>query len=246
MKEEFYSDETDEIIPPKKSVLFTYYFALILFGAAFGYFFITWIFLGIKLIIALICLLVTVKLAIDSVKIRKLRKKASLPRLITKVLSAAIVVSFMNAIPHGFKSASAWRYSYQIRHVQNIRANGYAECFPDKLPENISDYSLRYLPSFAQGAGHFSVCFTAPNEYISECMNKYSKSALKCSALTENTGDITKADDIPFYKNSSFWEGFESSATVFIISTNDNFNHPKCSAVIIDKGNGRIEFSQLG
>ena len=175
-------------------------------------------------------------------------------------IAVTIILFFLLTAAKGFHSTTKWKYNAQRKYV-DLMHNGHSDCFPDKLPDDISDYSIEYLPSFLQGTGHFRVHFKTSTEQIARYENEYSAQAIytiplsdfndsrrvqvkeispKASATYE--GDSTL--DVSY--DNKFWEGHENNSTVYFISAVHNWNHPHSGAVIINKTEKMVEFTHLG
>ena len=171
----------------------------------------------------------------------------------------AFIVGFMFLLPGAFSSKTAWRYRAQLKYVDIIR-NGSFDCFPDKLPEEISDYKIEYFPSIMQGTGHFRVHFKTSAQQLEQYEKEYSAQALYTISLVDfkGTWDIQVDEVNPkatvYYSDKSlevaydkyFWAGHEKDATVYVVSAVHYWNHPHSGAVIINKAENMIEFTHLG
>lgn len=173
---------------------------------------------------------------------------------------AFVFVSAISLYSFGFSSKSKWKYNAQRKYVDRMH-NGRSDCFPDELPEDISDYSIEYMPSIMQGTGHFRVHFRTSPQQLEEYEKTYSAQALYTIPL-ENFGgnfdvgvkefapgaEVKFEDDqsLSVAYNREFWEGHDKDATVYVVSAVHNWNHPHSGAVIINKAEGMVEFTHLG
>ena len=163
--------------------------------------------------------------------------------------------------PSGFESKVEWRYKWQVKFVTDIQKNGHADCFPDKLPNDASDYHMDYAPSFWQGTGHFCVRFKTSLQQLEQYEKEYSSQALYTIPLEDFKGmwDIQVEEINPkaivshgsdkslmVEYDKEFWAGHEKGATVYVVSAVHNWNHPHSSAVIINKKDKMVEFTHLG
>ena len=169
------------------------------------------------------------------------------------------ILFFQSIFFLGFSSDTPWRYNFQKLYV--IFRNNYEfRVAPEKLPDDISDYSMEYLPSIMQGTGHSSVRFKASHDVIKAYEEEYSAKAIYTYPYSEfeygysisvdevNPKASAKWEDdksLYIYSDSDFWSE-STSATVYVISAVHNWNHPHSSAVIIDSEKNMIEFAQLG
>ena len=171
----------------------------------------------------------------------------------------AFIVSCVFYLPGAFASETAWRYRFQMKYVDIMR-NGSFDCFPDKLPGEISDYRIEYLPSMMQGTGHFRVHFKTSAQQLERYEKEYSAQALYTVPLEDFKGnwDIQVDEVNPkatvYYGDKSlevaydkyFWAGHEKDAAVYVVSAVHYWNHPHSGAVIINKAENMIEFTHLG
>lgn len=167
------------------------------------------------------------------------------------------ILFFQSIFFLGFSSDTPWRYNFQKSYI--IFRNNYKfRVAPEKLPDDISDYSMEYLPSIMQGTGHSSVCFKASQDVIKAYEEEYSAKAIYTYPYSEfEYGHLTvdevspkaesKYEDrgLDIYSDTDFWAE-STSATVYITSATHNWNHPHSTAVIIDSEKNMIEFAQLG
>lgn len=168
------------------------------------------------------------------------------------------ILFFQSIFFLGFSSDTPWRYNFQKSYI--IFRNNYEfRVAPEKLPDDISDYSMEYLPSIMQGTGHSSVRFKASQDVIKAYEEEYSAKAIYTYPLSvfqdgsidveqvSPKADIGMTDDksLLVYRDTDFWSE-STSATVYVISATHNWNHPHSTAVIIDNEKNMIEFAQLG
>lgn len=168
------------------------------------------------------------------------------------------ILFFQSIFFLGFSSDTPWKYNFQKLYV--IFRNNYEfKVAPEKLPDDINDYSMEYLPSIMQGTGHSSVRFKASQDVIKAYEEEYSAKAIYTYPLSVfDEGHITVEKVSPkaaigmtddkslfIYRDTDFWEG-NTTATVYVISATHNWNHPHSTAVIIDSEKNMIEFAQLG
>lgn len=191
--------------------------------------------------------------------IRKGRKKGFGLALFGNIFWA-FIVSIMFLLPSPFSSQMAWRYGFQLKYVDMMN-NGSFDCFPDKLPEEISDYKIEYLPSMMQGTGHFRIHFKTSAQQIEQYENEYSAQAIYTIPLADFNGQWHKElkevssqaetvfegdNSLEVAYDESFWEGCEDHATVYVISAVHYWNHPHSGAVIINRAENMIEYTHLG
>lgn len=185
----------------------------------------------------------------------------------SKVFYTLLVVIFgLGNVPMGMQSQSLWKYPAQktlLNFYSNIRE---PDWFPDFRSDVESGFEFDYAPSVMQGTGHYSVYFKAADETVTKYISRYENEALFSFTLDEfrdgriYDGHITQLDkekdknaSMSFYQGRHY-SGIEYGkpeedvlgAVVYVLETNYDFNHPKTSAVIIDKDNKTIFLSQLG
>ena len=169
------------------------------------------------------------------------------------------ILFFQSIFFLGFSSDTPWRYNFQKSYI--IFRNNYEfRVAPEKLPDDISDYSMEYLPSIMQGTGHSSVRFKASQDVIKAYEEEYSAKAIYTYPYSEfeyghsiyveevsPKASATWEDDksLDIYSDTDFWAE-STSATVYVTSAVHNWNHPHSTAVIIDSEKNMIEFAQLG
>ncbi len=154
-------------------------------------------------------------------------------------------------------SHSPYKYNLQ-RELIDVYNRASSKDFPDKLPEDTSDYEFDYLPSMMQGTGHCSARFSSSAEVIEYYESEYAPQAIYTIPLSSFEHGTTVVSSVsPKAKQSiendnsldvwidrDFWA--DTEATVYVLSAVHNWNHPHSSAVIISKDHTRIQFTQLG
>lgn len=168
------------------------------------------------------------------------------------------ILFFQSIFFLGFSSDTPWRYNFQKSYI--IFRNNYEfRVAPEKLPDEMNDYRLDYMPSVLQGTGHSSVRFKASQDVIKAYEEEYSAKAIYTYPLSvfqdgsidveqvSPKADIGIQDDksLLVYRDTDFWSE-STSATVYVTSATHNWNHPHSTAVIIDSEKNMIEFAQLG
>lgn len=167
-----------------------------------------------------------------------------------------IFILYLYAFPASFSGVFKWQYPIQKQYIKAIHGLDTSGFFPDTLPDNAEDFKTEFFPSIMQGAGHYFISFTLPDEYCSEIIqNAAENSVMTVSAVnaadnsySEEETALIKALGKDEYSVLSVYipEEFQSSesALVYIYTSNFNFNHPHTEALIAD-GN-RICYSRLG
>ena len=173
----------------------------------------------------------------------------------------AMYLGFCWLFPSSFYSKTQWRYKYQVIYVTDIRKNGHADCFPDELPSELSDYRIDYAPSIWQGTGHFRVHFKTSAKQLEQYEKEYSTQAIYTIPVSDFNGmwdtqvkeispkaGVSHGDDksLMVTYDQDYWAGHEKDATVYVVSAVHNWNHPHSGAVIINKTDKMVEFTHLG
>lgn len=171
-----------------------------------------------------------------------------------------LMMFIISGMPGSFSSHLPAKFKAQVKYVESLH-NGHSDCFPDKLPDDIEDYSIDYMPSIMQGTGHFRVRFRTSAEQIEKYEKEYSEKAIYTIPLKDFGGksiinvqefspeaEVSYEDDksLDVAYSQTFWEGHENGATVYVASAVHNWNHPHSGAVIINRSECMIEFTQLG
>ena len=92
-----------------------------------------------------------------------------------------------------------------------------------------------------QGAGYYDIRFVSSPEFASRNASKYSVDIDEANIIPLAECDL---DALVLRVDEDFFAG--TSAVVYVLNTNKDWNHPQSSAVIIDTDSGKIEFSQYG
>lgn len=196
--------------------------------------------------------------AFNLIMVLKCAEKIHVAVSIVLTVIFVTILFFQSIFFLGFSSDTPWKYNFQKLYV--IFRNNYEfKVAPEKLPDDISDYSMEYLPSIMQGTGHSSVRFKASQDVIKAYEEEYSAKAIYTYPLSvfqdgsidveqvSPKADIGIKDDksLLVYRDTDFWSE-STSATVYVTSATHNWNHPHSTAVIIDSEKNMIEFAQLG
>lgn len=174
---------------------------------------------------------------------------------------------FMFFAPVGLCSEKAWQYNLQRLYVGMYPYIDGAHWIPAVEDEVQGDFRFEYMASILQGTGHYCVSFTATPEAIEKYDAFFSEQAKYTMIPTaeqvlwnldhvvpeeyrdrfEMSGGYE--DQINIYLDYGFWGSGDvpsDDMKVYVIDGVLNTNHPRSSVVIIDKGNRKIQFSQLG
>lgn len=186
-----------------------------------------------------------------------------------KIIFTVIVAVFgLGTAPTEIYSKSLWKYPFQkalISCYQNIRE---PDWFPDFYDDVKGEYEFDYIPSIMQGTGHYSVFFETDEQTRKSYEESFAQKAKFTFTIEEyQTGKIydghipeldkekeqNKNVSLTFYMGSHYSDaaygkvkGEALDDTVYILSSNLDFNHPDTSAVVIDNDNNTVFLTQLG
>lgn len=167
--------------------------------------------------------------------------KLSVSFLIVFVLSTL----FWGQIHMPIRVTSRWQYPMALKYAYRFQT--VSTFLPEELPTSAKDVRYDFFPSFLQADGHVCVEFTADEDYVKELSNRLETEAMYVINYRDldslNATLYTEESD---YKKITLWEGSfgkeHPDATVYIIDTNYDWNHPRFKAVFID--GSHVFFSQ--
>ena len=173
-----------------------------------------------------------------------------------------IIVTFIFALcscfcfpPFQTSSDLKWKYPFQKSFIKLYHNIQEPDWFSDFLGDVRGDYRFDYMPTILQGTGHYSVRFVTDREIAERYASKLAETAVHIVRLDDNyNGSFHVENETPenyddsfyIYKDEEFWNDASSSAKVYVLYTDYDWNHPDTSAVLIDPETGKVEFSQLG
>ena len=213
-----------------------------------------WIFVGIFPAMALLCLPWMVIIIFSML----VKRQSGYVLMILFNIGYLIFICGMFSFPQGFKAETTWRYKFQHKYVE--RHNKLlTECMPEKLPDGVSDYRIDYLPHFLQGPGHFSIRFKTDTEQLDKYEAEYSGKALYTFSLSDYISNSFKIQEfnpnaivseqndttLELSYDRGFWEDHAEQATVYVVSATHNWNHPQSGAIIINKTDKMVEFTNF-
>lgn len=185
---------------------------------------------------------------------------AKKPPVKTDVIIQIVIIAVFTLIhfstpPIMVFSSLPWQYPVQSAYIglyHNIKEPWFFPVYINKYAEK--PYSFDYQPSIMQGAGHYSVTFNLSAYSGGDMLlteEQYSKNSILAIPLKDypDNGHEVKLSDGTEGTVLVFVDDLMKEcpdAVIYVLDTNYNFNHPRTSAVIIDKNNDMIEFSQLG
>ena len=192
-------------------------------------------------IISFLALLITSAIMLVIVAPKFFKKR---PSLFAASLTCLIILT-VNALCWSIffpplKISTKWQYPIALSYVFGSPSK--SKLLPKELPESAEDVRFEFMPSFLQGTGHVSVGFTADDGYIQNLKVKLAKESMHITEHSElgELNDSLPSEDSDYggYKYISLWEGNirdeHPDATIYILYTNYNWNHPSSKAVFID------------
>ena len=180
------------------------------------------------------------------------KKDESAKRIIIVPLLAA--VTFFWTAPLFVARSGAWRYGMIRDIVESRHTVGDISWFPEELPEDVSDYRLQYLPTIAQGDGHFSIRYKSPEDavkwaefgrqrsgtvYAGIVINEY---GLWCTRSPEAPEALIEID-LPFPKDDSFWEDSLEGTVIYVLYDNGDQHRHRADLVIVNESQGMVQLS---
>ena len=189
----------------------------------------------------LIALLITIFILLLITLPKFFRKR---PSLFTASLVCLIILTvsamFWSIFHAPFIIKTKWQYPAALTYVYG--SVNKSTVLPQKLPESAENINCEFLPTMLQGSGHMCVEFTADDSYIQNLKDELKSDSMyivKYCELGELNASLPAEDsDYGGFKEISLWEGSftkeHPDATVYIIYTNYNWNHPRSKAVFID------------
>lgn len=142
--------------------------------------------------------------------------------------------------PVALKSPFKQQYPFQSRFLSVYRY-GEPDWFPDFRKDVRSDYCFEFLPSIMQGTGFYTVHFVTTPDRAAEYTEQFSDAGAEAVSLPECLADFDSAVHV----NEDFFPE-PDAATVYVIDSNRNRNHPHSKTVTVDPGSGRVEITQYG
>lgn len=234
---------------------------------------ILWIFIAIIWLLCLIGFLLTsaVKFIVAAIistilciieVVGNRKKEPKKGSVVSAILVILLVMAFQFSMPPLMISSNmVWQYPFQTAFVgiyQNIKE---PDWFPDFTKEVEDEYQFDYVPSVMQGTGYYSVRFVTDSQCAKAYATQYEEQAIYKIPLREYSDgyrieneslseqDDTDGSTFMVSMDEEFWAGYwnsESTAMIYVLESNFDWNHPRSSVVIIDTANGKIQFIQEG
>lgn len=177
-----------------------------------------------------------------------------------RIFATVIVTYFgIGMAPMHINSNSLWKYPYQRTYIGIY--NTTPEWFPDFKDDVKGEFEFDYMPSVMQGTGHYAVYFETDSETAERYTRIFSEKAAYSFSYYDYIdgaiyeGSIPQLDIMENHTNGiSFYLGDkysdkevpETDVYIYVLEANLNSNHPRTSAVFIDKDKNTILLSQLG
>lgn len=129
-----------------------------------------------------------------------------------------------------------WQYPFAYSYSYGRSTDVF---LPRQLPASAKNIHFEFIPTVMQGSGWISVEFTADEAYVKDLEERFkdSKYVVKIKDLGKLNQEIDETD--PTFGTITL-QGEEEmaekhpDATVYIVYSNGNFNHPRSKAVFID------------
>ncbi|MBO7451598.1 MAG: hypothetical protein J6U54_14625 [Clostridiales bacterium] len=170
-------------------------------------------------------------------------KKKKIPLFVCSIIFTTLFVFnvlFWGLFHMPVSTNRKWQYPFAMKYTYD--SDKAPEFIPAKLPDSADDFHFEFLPTILQGTGHVGVSFTADESYINELKAKLEGEAMYVVDY-DKLGDLNASldsdeSDYGGYKYIALWEynvpDEHPNATVYILDTNYNWNHPHSKAVFID------------
>lgn len=129
---------------------------------------------------------------------------------------------------------TSWQYPIALKYSNSFKTID--TVLPEELPGSAKDVYFEFMPTILQGAGHIAVGFTADETYVKDLEAKLKTQAIHTGSYNKYGGlELTNLDN---NKAVYLWQGNireeHPDATVYVIYSNYDWNHPHSKAVFID------------
>ncbi len=168
--------------------------------------------------------------------------KAKKNNLIASVI-ATLGLGYILCFPSGFSGGMLWQHKFQLLYVRTF--SGHYDFIPESFDYKVEEFHVEFAPSMMQGAGHYFVSVKVDDETAARLIEEAEeKSFRKFNATEDYNLDV---DD--HHKSSYYYlpEEIRNSEkyTVYACYTNENFNHPRSKAMIINDQENIVCWSQI-
>ena len=189
---------------------------------------------------------------------RKHGKKETIVKIVSDIIVIVGIALFLLSMPPmTMSSPLLWQYPFQKKLMDMYHNVKEPDFVPDFRGAVKGDYYFDYLPSMLQGAGYYSVRFTADTAQAQEYERMFSARAVHTFDFDDEAHDYygnyfsrnvqlgeNDVGSVDVYIDREFFSS--GNARIYVIETNYNWNHPHTSAVIIDSAVGKVQFSRNG
>ena len=131
---------------------------------------------------------------------------------------------------------TSWQYPIALKYSNSFKAID--TVLPEELPGSAKDVYFEFMPTILQGAGHIAVGFTADETYVKDLEDEVRSQAVHIGKYNEYGCLELSNQDPGSDKVVYLWEGDirekHPDATVYVIYSNYDWNHPHSKAVFID------------
>lgn len=153
------------------------------------------------------------------------------------LIALSINIFFISNIHMPVSTNIKWRYPQALKYACDYDTS--AEFLPWELPDSAHDVHFEFMPTILQGGGHMCVGFKADEEYINDLRNRLESEAKYVVAYRDmqSLSDEIVKENPEYSSGITVFEGTiredHPDATVYVLYTNYNWNHPHGQAVFI-------------
>ena len=176
-------------------------------------------------------------------------------------LIVIVVLFCLNVLPEIMEAHSSRFYGIQKKWFA-MHSGADLSGLPETVPDNVTDYTLKGVPSYLQGTGSFRVSFRCSDDVLAGYEAEYSADALYTFGLDEvkdhriqakNTSRAEQVWQIPdsdrtltVSYDEDFWQGHRKDAVVYVKDASFQMVRQHISMVIINRKDGMAEFIRFG
>ena len=171
------------------------------------------------------------------------------PIPVRPLIPALVTGFFLLTPPLTVESGALWKYPMH-RAILSLYPNEQpSDLFPAFKDGVISDYHFSYLPGLLQGTGHFAVRFVTDEAHLDAYIDAFFPYMEDACYLSDLEGGfslpISGTEGCMVWYDREFFADCPD-AGVIICEAGTNPNHPHATALILDRGSGKVQFSRLG
>lgn len=171
-----------------------------------------------------------------------------------------IVVLFCtNVLPEIMETHSSRFYGIQKKWFA-MHSGADLSGLPETVPDNVTDYTLKGVPSYLQGTGSFRVSFRCSDDVLAGYEAEYAAKAMYSFGLDEVKKHKYKAKEPSPRAESSaeedrsfivaydedFWQQHRKGAVVYVTAASHDMKRQHNSMAIINRKDGMAEFIRFG